>query len=211
MPARNDDLHGNAPDKSPAALILIDVVNDFEYEGGERLFEKALPAARRIAGLKRRAKQAGIPVIYANDNFGKWRSNFEDVVRHVLHDGVRGEPVGKLLQPDPDDYFVLKPKHSAFFSTTLETLLQYLGARTLVLTGFAGDMCVFFTGIDAYMRDYRLCVPADCVASIDDENNRAALDYMNRALDADLTPSSEIDLTSLLASASDARLPARDG
>ena len=135
MPANNEDLHGSVPENSPVALLLIDVINDMEFEGAEALVEQAVPMARRIAELKRRAKQAGIPAIYVNDNFGRWQSDFRRVVEHCLEDGVRGEEVARILQPEDDDYFVLKPKHSAFYATTLDTLLTYLGARTVILRG----------------------------------------------------------------------------
>src|SRR4051794_31352871 len=137
MPAKNEDLHGNAPDKSDVALVLIDVINDLEFPEGDQLLKYAVPMARQIAALKQRAKQQGIPVVYVNDNFGRWRSDFTAQVEHCLHDGVRGRPIAELLRPDKDDYFVLKPKHSGFYSTTLDTLLDYLGVRTVVLTGMA--------------------------------------------------------------------------
>lgn len=115
MPIKSEDLHGSVPDTAGAALLLIDVVNDFEFEGGDGLLELALPVGQCIANLKRRAKDAGIPVIYVNDNFGKWRSDLHQIVSHCLEDGVRGEPFVKLVSPDEDDYFVLKPKHSGFY------------------------------------------------------------------------------------------------
>ena len=194
MPSKNDDLHGNVPDKSPTAIVFVDVVNDFEFEGGERMFEHALPAARRMAALKRRAAEEGIPVVYANDNFGKWRSNLRDVVRHCLEDGVRGEPIVELLKPDEEDYFVLKPKHSAFFATTLELLLKYLQVDTLILGGYSGDACVLLTASDAYMRDLHIHVPEDCTASTNPRENARALAYMRRMFDADTTPSDRLDL-----------------
>jgi nicotinamidase-related amidase len=197
MPDRDNDLHGNAPDDSAVALLLIDMINDFEFEDGEKLFKYAQPAAQRIAELKRRCKALGIPVIYVNDNWGRWQSNLDKLVEHVVEDDVRGRPVGELLQPDADDYFVLKPKQSGFFATTLETLLEYLKARTLILTGVAGDMCVLFTANDAYMRDYKLVIPADCIASNDEEANRRALTFFESILKADTTPSCDLDLESL--------------
>src|SRR5687768_2199182 len=99
MPAKNEDLHGNAPDKSDVALLLIDVINDLEFPEGEQLLVHALPMARQIAALKRRATQERIPIIYVNDNFGRWRSDFGAQVEHCLHDGVRGKPVVELLRP----------------------------------------------------------------------------------------------------------------
>lgn len=198
MPTGEPTLHGNAPDSAPIALLLIDVINDFEFEGGEALFRMALPAAHAIAALKDQAKALKIPVIYVNDNFGRWQSNFRELIDHCLHDGVRGEPVARLLLPDADDYFILKPKHSGFYQTTLEILLTHLEAKTLILAGFAGDFCVLFTANDAYMRDYKLIVPCDCVASESDEYNQQALDLMARVLKAQVQNSQGLDLQALL-------------
>ena len=129
MPAKNPTLHGNAPDKSTVAILLIDVINDLEFPEGEQLLEHAVPMAKAIAALKQRARQAGVPVVYVNDNFGRWQSNFNSQVEHCLRDGVRGQPVVELLRPDDDDYFVLKPKHSGFFSTALDVLLRLSGSQ----------------------------------------------------------------------------------
>ena len=192
---KHPDLHGNAPDKSPLALLLIDVINDFEFEGAEVLFKQALPAARTIAALKQRAGQTGIPTIYVNDNFGKWRSDFKNLVSHCLDDDTRGRPIVELLKPRQEDYFVLKPKQSGFYSTTLDLLLQHLGAKTLIMTGFTGDICVLFTAIDAHLRDYHLLIPSDCVVSQDPSENKQLLKYMKRVLDAGIQPSNAIDLS----------------
>jgi nicotinamidase-related amidase len=197
MPAKNDDLHGNVPDTAATVLILIDVINDLEFEGGDALLASALPMAERIAALKRRTKRAGIPAIYANDNYGRWQSDFTKLIDHVRGDGVRGKPIADLLLPEEDDYFVLKPKHSGFYSTTLDTLLDYLEVRTLILTGIAGNSCVLFTASDAFMRDFHLFVPADCVASIDQQDNEYALRQMQRVLHADITPSTNLNLAQL--------------
>ena|SRR5437660_7060127 len=191
---RSPDLHGNAPDKSAVALVLIDVINDFEFdENAEALFVYALPAARRIAELKRRAHDAGIPAIYVNDNFGKWRSDFRSLVSHCIDDETRGRPIGELLKPAPHDYFVLKPKQSGFYSTTLDLLLQHLEARTLIVAGFSGDICVLLTAGDAHLRDYHLLIPRDCVASRDERENERVLQYMERVFEADIALSTEID------------------
>jgi nicotinamidase-related amidase len=166
-------------------MMLIDLINDIEFDGGERLLRYALPMADSLAALKRRAKAAGVPAIYANDNFGRWRSDFPRLVQHFLQPNVRGQPVVARLAPDKDDYFVLKPKHSAFFSTNLEILLNYLGVTTLILTGMAGDICVLFSANDAYMRDFRIIVPPDCIASEDPERNQQVLTLMQRVLKAE--------------------------
>jgi nicotinamidase-related amidase len=194
MPAKNRDLHGNVPDRSPVALLLIDVINDLEFEGGDALLEHALPMADRVAALKRRAAAAGIPAVYANDNFGRWQSDFAKVLERCRAPGVRGRPIADRLAPEADDYFVLKPKHSGFYSTTLDTLLDYLEVDTLILTGLTADSCVLFTAADAYMRDFHLFVPSDGVASIDQADNAAALAHMARVLKADTRPMTQLDL-----------------
>jgi nicotinamidase-related amidase len=192
---KSPDLHGNAPDDSAVVLLLIDVINDFEFdEGAEDLLRYAVPAAKRIAKLKVRATEAGIPSIYVNDNFGKWRSDFRALVAHCIDDDTRGRPVTELLKPTGEDYFVLKPKQSGFYSTTLDLLLQHLGARTLILAGFSTDICVLFTASDAHLRDYHLVVPSDCVAAQSERENERVLSYMRRVLDADTRSSDEIDL-----------------
>lgn len=197
MPTTNPDLHGNVPDSSPVALLLIDVINDLEFEEGDAIVQPAIAMAHRIAALKQRARQAGIPTIYVNDNFGRWKSDFSSVVEHCLHDGVRGEPLARILRPEKDDYFVLKPKHSAFYGTTLDILLRYLGAETLILAGIAGNICILFSANDAYMRDFRLIVPSDCTVSNTADENEAALRQMRAALKADTTESESLDLQRL--------------
>lgn len=194
MPAKNPDLHGSAPDKSEIALLLIDVINDLDFPEANQLLRYARPMARKLLRLKDRAKKAGIPVIYVNDNFGRWQSDFRRQVQHCLRETSRGHEIVSLLRPEEDDYFVLKPKHSGFFSTTLETLLRYLGSKTLILTGIAGNFCVLFTANDAYMRDYDLIIPSDCTASNSADENREALALMRKFLKANTRPSAKIRL-----------------
>jgi len=199
QPGKQNDLHGSAPDTNPVALVLIDVINHFEFPRGEDLFRCALPIAPRIAALKRKARAAGVPVIYVNDNFGRWRSSHDSLVRHCLKDGVRGRPFVEQLAPDRQDYFVLKPKHSGFYQTPLELLLKHLGTETLVITGVATNSCVLFTASDAYMRDLDVVVPPDCVAACTEAEQRSALDEMTGMLKAELISSAELDFRALAA------------
>ncbi len=186
------DLFGSAPDKSATVLLLIDVINDLDFPGAESLVEFALPMARQIAALKRRARDVHIPSVYVNDNFGRWRSDFRAQVHHCLQHDVPGKQLADLLRPEEDDYFVLKPMHSGFYSTTLELLLRHLEAKTLILCGIAGNNCVLFTANDAYMRGFRLIVPSDCIASNTKEENDAALKQMQDVLKADIRRSSDL-------------------
>ena len=189
------DLHGSAPDNSPSALLLIDVINDFDFAEGEHLLKLALPVGKNIAALKKRAKDAGIPAIYVNDNFGRWQSDFKKIVAHCRNS--RGKSFVEMLLPDDDDYFVLKPKHSGFYSTTLSLLLTHLTTKNVILTGIAGNNCVLFTANDAYMRDMKVFVPSDCVVSNTEEENLYALKQMETVLKADLTPGAEVDLKAI--------------
>jgi nicotinamidase-related amidase len=190
MTRGTQDLHGSAPDKSKTVLLLIDVINDFDFEEGEQLLRLAVPVGRNIAELKERTQAAGIPSVYVNDNFGRWQSDFKKIVAHCS----RGKEFVEMLLPEDDDYFVLKPKHSGFYSTTLSLLLTHLGAENLILTGIAGNNCVLFTANDAYMRDFKLFIPADCVVSNTEEENKHALKQMETVLKADTTIAADLDL-----------------
>ena len=195
IPMKRRDPLGQAPEKAEVVLLLVDVINDFDFPEGDKLLRFALPAAARIAALKARMRKRGVPAIYVNDNFGRWRSDFRKQVERCISHESPGAPVARQLVPAEDDYFVLKPKHSGFFSTSLETLLSFLGARKLIITGFAADICVLFTANDAYMRDYELIVPSDCVASETAAAHRAAIAQMERFLRADTRLSTKIRVT----------------
>jgi len=198
MPPRaSTDLHGNAPDPSPVALLIIDAINDLEFDGGARMLARAVRMARCIARLKAKASALRIPTIYVNDNFGRWRSDFHRIVAHCLEDGIRGRQVVEQLVPDETDYFVLKPKHSGFYNTTLDLLLDYLQTRTVILTGMATDVCVLFTAADAYMRDLRVIVPSDCTTALTPAAHHAALAQMRSVLKAHVVGSASLDLARL--------------
>lgn len=184
MADSSQDLHGAVPDRAETVLLVLDMFSDFEFEGGAQLARAALPVARRIAGLKRRAAAHGVPTVYVNDNGGRWRADFPALLRHCARRGARGAAIARLLLPRSDDYRILKPKHSGFFATALGALLEYLGARTLVLTGTTSHQCVLFTANDAYVRDLRLVIPRDCIAARSPADTRFALQYFRHVLGA---------------------------
>jgi nicotinamidase-related amidase len=157
------------------ALLLIDVINDLAFPGSEVLVRQAEPMAVRLARLKQRATAAGVPAIYVNDNFGQWRSDFRRTVAHCTARSAPGRRVSTRLRPTGRDYFVLKPKHSGFYDTTLDTLLDSLGVRRVIVTGIAGNICVLFTANDAYMRGLRVFAPEDCIVSNTPADNAHAL------------------------------------
>jgi nicotinamidase-related amidase len=182
---------------SSVALLLIDVINDLNFDRADELLAPAVPMARKIATLKREAARLQIPTIYVNDNFGQWKSDFRHTVEHCCADNSRGREISRALRPEASDYFVLKPKHSGFYATTLDVLLEYLKVDTLIITGIAANICVLFTANDAYMRDYRLFVPSDCVASNSAEETENSLRQMKTVLKADIRPSAAIELSVL--------------
>lgn len=205
MPEKNHDLDGSVPDQCEVALILLDVINDFDFSGGDKLLESALPAAKKLAALKKRAKKAKVPVIYVNDNFGRWRSDFHQQLEHVLGEDTPGKAIAELLHPDDDDYFVLKPQNSGFYHTQLDLLIQYLGTSKLVLTGFVTDICVLYTASDAHMRELDVIVPRDCVASVDPADHDRTLNHMERTLGVQVVDSVGIDFAELARATSSSR------
>ena len=174
------------------ALLLIDVINDLAFKDSEALVTQAEPMASRLAALKRRTTTAGVPTIYINDNFGQWRSDFRRTVAHCTARSSPGHRVSSRLRPTARDYFVLKPKHSGFFDTTLDTLLETLRIRRVILAGIAGNICVLFTANDAYMREYKIFAPADCIVSNTAADNDHALRQIQTVLKGNISASTQL-------------------
>ena len=183
--------------KSSVALILIDVINHFEFPDGDKIFRNALPLAARLAKLKHRCQRAGIPAIYVNDNFGQWRSDAKSLVARCLDSKCAGKPFVEQLKPHDEDYFILKPMHSAFFQTPLEILLQYLGATSLILTGLATNSCIICTAHDAKMRNFNLYVPSDCSAARSRREHEQAIEHIEEMTCASIVPSPRLRISAL--------------
>lgn len=179
-------------DVKATALLCIDVINSFEFPNADHLLKHAFPAAKKIAKLRTRMREMGVPCIYVNDNFGCWQSSFREQIDNFTKPECKGRDIVLKLLPTSEDYFVLKPKHSAFYASSLPVLLSILGKTHLILTGFAGDICVLYTANDAYMRDYSLTIPADCIASETQSGNSAALAHMKSRLKANVILSTSI-------------------
>ena len=175
-----------------SALLLIDVINDLEFPGGEDLLEQAQPMAQRIAALKQRARRSEIPVIYVNEDAERWQPSFSRQVDRCLQNNVRGRPVVELLRPEQRDYFVLTSPHSVCFLSNLDVLLEKLHVRTLVLTGMAAGICERFAAHDAYLSGFRFVVPNDCVASKSEEGTASVLRQLRQMLNAEIRPSRDL-------------------
>ena len=170
-------------------LLLVEVINPLQFDGAEDLAGPALQAASRIAALKRQLVARDVAVVYVNDNFGHWRSEFSELLAHCRKQPGAASTLARRLAPGPDDYTVLKPRNSGFDQTPLELLLSRLGARELVITGLSADLCVQFTAMDAFSRGYRLWVPEDCTAAESAERKHASLAWMKLALRCRIKPS----------------------
>lgn len=193
MAKRHKDPQGLVPEKSATVMLILDLISDFAFEDGRAIARAARPIAERIAKLKARLKETAVPVIYVNDDIGRWRSDFPGLLRHC-RDSPLGAPISQLIAPEPDDFCILKPKHSGFFATALETVLQMLEAKRLILTGVSSNQCVLFTANDAYVRDFELLVPRDCISARKPKDTALALQYFRSVLSADVTPSTRLRL-----------------
>ena len=182
---RGHDPQGLAPDRSDTVLIVLDLISDYDFEDGAAIAKAALGVAKRIAALRQRATAAKVPIVFVNDQIGRWRSDFPGLVRHCGRPGARGAEIVRAIAPGASDYCILKPKHSGFYATALETLLELIGAKRLVLTGVSSNQCVLFTANDAYVRDLELVIPRDCISARAARDTRLALRYFETALGAD--------------------------
>lgn len=183
---------------SKAAILIIDLLNTFDFTGGEKLQERVAALVAPLRALRQQAAAAGVPVIFVNDNYGRWHDEPSALVAFAA--AGKGGALIEQLKPQKDDYFVIKPESSGFYATTLPALLPRLGVSRLVLIGVAADICVLFTAADAHMREYDLWVPRDLVASQHEERARWALEMMENGMSADTRASSELTLADWLAS-----------
>ena len=178
---------------SRAALLIIDVINDLEFPGAEKVHPWAMKMATRLSAFRSKAQKAGVPVIYANDNYGYWRNDPNDLYRHCMRPGARGRELSRRMKPSRDDYLILKPRHSAFFATPLQPLLQHLKVKELILAGLATNLCVLFTAHDAHMHEIPITVLSDCCAAESDADHDMALTQLQDFCDARIQLSTEVE------------------
>ena len=191
------------PDRAPLAdrsagggmaLLVIDMISTWDFDGAEKIAAAAIAIAPRLGALKRRCVRAGVPVIYVNDNRGRWRSEFRELVRISIAESKTGAAIAKHLEPGNDDYSVLKPKHSAFYATPLDLLLRHLRVDRLLIGGVASDQCIVMSAAEAKMRDYDVIVPRDCIADQTPARTARALRHLVEALGIETTPSARVRL-----------------
>jgi len=176
------------------ALLVIDMISTWDFEGAEKIVAAAVAIAPHIGTLKRRCVRAGVPAVYVNDNRGRWRSEFSELVRISIAESRTGAAIAKHLQPGDGDYSVLKPKHSAFYATPLDLLLRHLRVNRLLITGVASDQCIVMGAAEARMRDYDVVVPRDCIADQTPARTARALRHLADAHGIETTPSARVRL-----------------
>ena len=181
-----------------AAILVIDLLNTFDFTGGDVLKDAVADMIDPITSLRQQAAAADVPVIFVNDNYGRWHDEPSDLIAYVA--SRKGGDLIEKVKPTPDDYFVIKPESSGFYATTLPALLPRLGVSRLVLIGVAADICVLFTAADAHMREYDLWVPRDLVASQHKERAGWALEMMENGMSADTRATTELSLAEWLGS-----------
>jgi nicotinamidase-related amidase len=180
---RKDAGSGSKGNKSRRALLLIDLVSQWNYADGKSLLRQTMPILPSLVRLRESAAAAHVPVIFVNDNFGQWRSDFRQVTAAARSSGPHAARIVDALQPGAEDYFVLKPRHSAFFATPLDLLLQELDADTLVLCGVAGDQCILASASEALLHRFRVIIPRDGIACATAQRSTAVLKHFHEAMD----------------------------
>lgn len=176
--------------KADKALLIVDMINNFEFDMGETLAKKTEKIVPHILSLKEHARQNEWPIIYINDHYGLWQADIKNIQQECTNE--RSKDIITKIAPVDADYFLIKPKHSAFYETALHTLLTELQVRHIIITGIADNICVLFTANDAYMREYSITIPKDCIASNSDEDNEFALTMMENVLFAEITTEEQI-------------------
>ncbi|HEX2104690.1 MAG TPA: isochorismatase family cysteine hydrolase [Solirubrobacteraceae bacterium] len=172
------------------ALVVIDMINTYDHEDAERLRQSAERAVPVIGRLVERARDAGAPVIYVNDNFGQWRSDQDALVK----DALAGEHASLVepIVPDDEAMFVVKARHSIFYETPFEYLLRSQEIDDIVLTGQATEQCILYSALDAHIRHIPVLVPRDAVAHIHEDLAEAALRMMELNMEAEVVEAGEV-------------------
>jgi ureidoacrylate peracid hydrolase len=178
-------------DPSETAIIVVDMQQGFFGTGGawNRAgvdVTKAQSIIGPIARVLTQARQRRLPIVYLTMTFDgeppggagfwtmerevRWVAAGEPLQARVpsarLPAGVKDNDILPELTPEPDDIVVVKPRHSGFYNTELDTMLKVRGITALIFTGGTTSICVESTLRDAAFRDYRCVLLADCTAEL---------------------------------------------
>lgn len=171
-------------------VLVVDMLNAYEHPDADQLSDNVADMVGTLADLIHRGRERDdVDVIYVNDNYGDFTGDWDDIVQGAL-DGARPDLVKPIL-PAPDCLRLSKVRHSAFYATQLDYLLQQIDPKRLVITGQVTEQCVLYTALDAYVRHYDVVVPPDAVAHIDADLGKAALKMMKSNMRAELLPAAQ--------------------
>ncbi|MCW3000220.1 MAG: cysteine hydrolase [Solirubrobacterales bacterium] len=166
------------------ALIVVDMLNDYEHEDAEPLMASAREVVPGIRSLVDAARQADVLTVYVNDNHGDWAAGRTELTRRAL--AGAGPSLVEPIAPGPDIPLLVKARHSAFYATQLEHLLHERGIERLMLTGQVTEQCILYSALDAYVRGFQVIVPGDAVAHIHEDLAQAALRMIQVNMRADV-------------------------
>jgi nicotinamidase-related amidase len=167
------------------AVLVIDMLNTYGHEDADKLAASAAEAVPAAARLVERAREQDVLLVYVNDNYGDWNTSADELAERAMN-GRHPELIEPLL-PIGDAPFVVKARHSVFYATLLEYLLDSEDVGRIVLTGQATEQCILYSALDAYVRHFHVSVPRDAVAHIHEHLARAAVEMMERNMHAELT------------------------
>ena len=165
-------------------MLALDLLTDFDFPDGPAVRRALSRHALSIRKLFDAARARRVPVIYVNDNLGPWRSNAPALIAHCTRPALAGAALVRQLCPAAGDAIILKPRHSAFFGTPLEALLDDRNISTLLLVGISAESCVWMTACDAHTRGFDLVIPADTMAGASTRALRATLTGLKDVLNA---------------------------
>jgi nicotinamidase-related amidase len=170
------------------ALLLVDVINDFRHEDGEKLLASFRARHAGLVSAIGAARAKDVPVLYANDNHGVWDGDSRGLVQKAVDEG-RGGKLIEAVAPQEGDRFVVKPRYSAFDHTPLVLILRELEIERILLAGTATEGCVVQTAIDARELGFKVSVLTGACATNDERLERIALEYLEQVVGARLEPS----------------------
>lgn len=161
------------------ALVVIDMLNDFLVSWEESLKKRLVSSTNDLVGMMRQRKH---PIIWVRQQFEPDLSDaFPEMIKKGIRITIRGTE-GCQIVPDlavaSSDPVVVKKRYSAFFGTDLDNTLHNAKPDVLVLAGINSHACVRMTAINAYQRDWKVIVAADCVDSYDREHHEISLKYL---------------------------------
>lgn len=181
--------------KEDCALIIVDMQHDFISEGAPIECPGGRDIIPNIKKVKEWAKKNNIPVFYTKESHRPQKVDFgleleRSEPEHCL-EGTPGIEILDELEPDDDDYVIVKRRYSGFYLTDLEILLRGLKKRSLIITGAATNVCVYATTLDTQQRDMNAIVLSDCVAGTSVELHEAFLKNIDYVI-GDVVTSDEL-------------------